>query len=242
MIEKLIAQSRVTEVNDAATRMSGSFKNSGLTDQYLVSTFTTLDASNMKLTLAIKQSKAESDLEEYDEGRDDKVRSFNYLVQGFSHHPTKTIKEAAQLLMDLFDNYGLAMVGESYATESSLVSSLLLDLAKPKFQDAIALLSGCAELIAELQTAQNNFEQARITYEAEKAKEGMVENATVVKKEVLTILNDKIVVYLRAMEQVDPVTFSVFANTCAQIIADNNEQVKKPKNKPQPAPATEPKE
>jgi hypothetical protein len=231
--------SRVTEVNDVANRMSGAFKNSGLTDAYLVSTFAALDAGNTKLTLAIKRSKAESDLEEKDEVRDHKVRSFYYLVQGFSHHPTKTIKEAAQVLLNVFDNYGLAMVGESYSTESSLVNSLLLDLAKPKFQDAIALLSGCAELIAELQAAQTDFEQARITYEAEKAKEGMVDNATIVKKDVLAILNDKIVVYLRAMEQVDPVTFGVFANTCAQVIADNNEQVKKRGKKPEPEPVQE---
>lgn len=232
-MDKLMINSRVTEVNDVATRMSGAFKNSGLTDQYLVSTFTSLDASNTKLTLAVKRSKAESDLEEKDEIRDDKVRSFYYLVQGVSHHPTKTIKDAALVLLNLFDNYGLVIVGESYASESSLISSLLLDLAKPKFQDAIALLSGCAELIAELQTAQTAFEQARITYEAEKASEGMVENATIVKKEVLAILNDKIVVYLRAMEQVDPATYGVFTSTCAQMIADNNEQVKKRKGKPE---------
>jgi hypothetical protein len=233
MIDKLIAQSRVTEVNDVAARMSGAFQNSGLTDAYLVSTFTALDAGNTKLTLAIKRSKAESDLEEKDEVRDEKVRALYYLLLGSGHHPTKTIKDAALLLLDLFDNYGLAMVGESYATESSLVSSLLLDLAKPKFQEAITLLSGCAELIAELQTAQTGFEQARIAYEAEKAKDGMQENATVVKKEVLELINNKIVVYLRAMEQVDPVTYGVFTGTCAQVIADNNEQVKKRKKKPE---------
>ena len=236
MIDKLIAQSRVTEVNDVATRTSGAFQTSGLTDPYLGTTFTSLNAANLKLTLAIKRSKAESDLETMDEVRDDKVRSFYYLVQGASHHPTKQIKEAALVLLNLFDNYGLVIVGESYATESSLISSLLLDLAKPKFQDAIALLSGCAELIAELQTAQTDFEQARMAYEAEKAKEGMQDNATVLKKEVLGIINDKIVIYLRAMEQVDQATYGVFASTCAQMIADNNEQVKKRKSKPEPEP------
>jgi hypothetical protein len=34
------------------------------------------------------------------------------------------------------------------------------------------------------------------------------------------------VVYLRAMGQVNPATFGVFTSICAQIIADNNEQVK----------------
>ncbi len=90
-----------------------------------------------------------------------------------------------------------------------------------------------------MQTAQTTFEQARIVYETEKAKEGMVENASLVKKEVADILNNKIVVYLRAMEQVDPAKFGVFTNTCAQIIADNNEQVKKRKGKPETKPETE---
>lgn len=233
MIDKLISQSRVTEVNDVATRMSGAFKNSGLTDQYLVSTFTALDAGNTKLTLSIKRSKAESDLETMDEVRDDKDRSLYYLLLGFSHHPTKKIKEAAQLLLKLFNNYGLVILSESYATESSLLSSLLLDLAKPEYQEAISALSGCAELIADLQAAQTDFEKARIAYEAEKAKDGMQDNATLVKKEVLGIINDKIVIYLRAMVQVDPATYGVFTSTCAQVIADNNEQVKKRGKKPE---------
>ena len=45
MIDKLIAQSRVTEVNDVATRTSGAFQTSGLTDPYLGTTFTSLSAA-----------------------------------------------------------------------------------------------------------------------------------------------------------------------------------------------------
>lgn len=231
MIDKLIAKSRVTEVNDVATRSLGSFNQSGITDPYLSSTFTSLDAANLKLSEVIKRTKAESDLEEKDEVRDDKVRGLYYLLNGFLYHPTKKIKEAAQSLMEVFNKYGLAVIGESYASESSLLGSLLLDLAKPEYADAIATLSGCADLIAQLQAAQTDFEQARIAYETDKAKEGMVANATAVKKEVVSILNDKIVVYLRAMEQVNPETFGVFAGTIAQIIADNNEQVKKRQQK-----------
>jgi hypothetical protein len=134
--------------------------------------------------------------------------------------------------LEVFGKYGLSVVGESYATESSLIGSLLLDLAKPEYAAAVATLSGCAELIAGLQTAQTAFEQARIAYETEKAIEGMVENASLARKLVIDILNNKIVVYLRAMEQVNPETFGVFTSVCAQIIADNYEQVKKRKQKP----------
>jgi hypothetical protein len=77
----------------------------------------------------------------------------------------------------------------------------------------VTALSSFADLIAQLQTAEDDFEQARIAYETEKAKEGMVNNATLVKKDVLKILNDKVVVYLRAMELVNPATYGVFAST-----------------------------
>ncbi len=74
--------------------------------------------------------------------RDDNVRAVHYLTLGFLHHPDPAVKAAAGEVEKVFYNYGLSITGESYATESSLVNSLLADLAKPKLHDAIILLSG----------------------------------------------------------------------------------------------------
>ena len=165
--------------------------------------------------------------------RDDKVRAFFFMVMGYIHHPDPAVKAAALKVEKVLDQYGLSITGESYAVESSLVNSLLVDLAKQKLQDAIGALSGLAEIIAELQAAQDNFEQTRIAYEEEKAKEGTLENVTAIKKEVLVIINDKLVVYLRAMIQVDEATYGNFTRTVAEIIDDNNEVVKKRRKKPE---------
>ena len=235
MIEKLIAKSRTTEVDAASIRIIGAYKNTGLSsDAHLVKIFSKLESKSAILTSAINRMKAESELEEKDEVRDDKVRAIHYLLMGLLHHPDPTIKAAAGEVENVFDNYGLSIVGENYATESSLIASLLGDLSKQKLQAAIAALSGCAELIAALQTAQTDFEQTRITYEEEKAKEGTQENATAIKKEILVIINDNLVVYMRAMIQVNEPTYGNFARTVAQIIADNNEMVKKRRKKPEP--------
>ncbi|MCG6185901.1 hypothetical protein [Maribellus maritimus] len=48
------------------------------------------------------------------------------------------------------------------------------------------------------------------------------------------MLNGKIVVYLRAMEIVDEATYGALARTIAEIIADNNETVKKRGKKEEP--------
>jgi hypothetical protein len=228
MLEKLMTNSRVTEIDAVSMRMIGAYKNTTLSsDLHLVSMFSALAPKTVLLTAAIKRIKVDSMLESKDETRGDEVRSLNYLILGLLHHPDVEIKTAAQEVEKVFDNYGVAITGESYAVESSLIVSLLGDLAKPKLQAAIAKLSGCAEIIASLQAAQEDFEATRIAYETEKAEEGTHANATTIKKEVLDIINDQIVIYLRAMEQVDEPNYGAFTRTIAEIIADNNEVVKK---------------
>jgi hypothetical protein len=127
------------------------------------------------------------------------------------------------------------VTNESYSTESSLINSLLGDLAKPDMQEPVAAVSGCAELIAVLQTAQEAFEQARVAYEEEKAQEGTETNATTLKKEVIDVINNRLVVYLDAMMLVDEATYGAFGRTVAEIIDATNEMVKKRRKKPEPA-------
>lgn len=232
MIEKLIAKSRVTEIDAVSMRIIGAFKTTTLnTDPHLMGMFSALEPLSAKLTASINHTKPDSTLEEADEDRDDKGRGLFYLVSGLSHHPSKKIKEAALKVLAVIEKYGFSMFGENYATESSLLSSMLLDLAKPELQDAIAAIPGCAEMINELQGAQDNFEQIRIAWEQEKAQESTKESASEIKPEVLTLINEKIVVYMRAMEIVDEANYGAFARTIATIIADNNEVVKKRKKK-----------
>ncbi len=215
MIYNLMTSSRVTEIDAVSMRLIGAYKNTGLSsDAYLVTMFSDLEVQTARFTTAINRSKAESELEEKDEVRDEKVRALYYLVMGFLHHPDAEIKAAAEVVEKIFDRYGLAITGESYASESSLIVSLLDDLSKTKIQTAIAKLSGLVIVITELQTAQTNFETARIAYEEEKAKEGTQENATTIKKEVLGIINNKIVIYMRAMEQVDEPGYFGDADPC----------------------------
>ena len=232
MIEKVITTSRTTEVNDLASRAVGAFKNTELSgDAYLTGIMTGLEAEVARLTAAIKRMKIESQLEELDEFRDDKVRALFFLVMGLSHHPDAAIKAAASKVLTVLNHYGLSILNESYAIESSLVNSMLGDLSQASQQEAIALCSGCAELIAEVQTAQDDFEAKRIAYEEGQGQETTLENATALKRQVVTLVNQKLVLHLRAMEQAQPDAYGPYARTVAQIIANNNEIVKRRRSK-----------
>ncbi|QGY43163.1 hypothetical protein GM418_05670 [Maribellus comscasis] len=235
MIPNLLSKSRVTEADAVSMRIISAFKSSGMdSDPHLPHMFNTLDPFSKNLTSAINRSKAESNLEEKDEKHDGEIRSFSYLLLGLLHHPDDNVKAAAQKVKKVFDKYGVSITGKSYASESSLVASLLNDLAKPNLQDTIAQLSGCAELIAALQAAQDEFEAARLAYEQEKAQESTAISASVIKRELVDLLNGKIVVYLRAMEIIDEATYGAFPRIIAKIIDDNNETVKKRNKKEEP--------
>jgi len=73
----------------------------------------------------------------------------------------------------------------------------LEDYADSSLQADIAAVLGCADLIASLQTAQNDFRAADTIWDEEKTKEDLTQSASEIKKEVLTIINGKIVVYLK---------------------------------------------
>lgn len=235
MIQKLMTNSRTTEVSGASERIVGAYKRTGLSsDAHLSGMMTGLEGDLARFTAAIKRMKAESELEAQDELRDEEIRALYYLVLGLLHHPDKAIKAAAQKVFAVLEHYGLSVADESFATESALVGSMLANLAKPGLQEPIAALSGCAGCIAKLQVAENNFDTARIAFEEEKAREGTLESATDIKKRVVTLINEKLVVYLLAMDQVYPETYGPFAGTVAEIIADNNEVVKKRRKKPEP--------
>ncbi len=234
-VNKLIAFSRTTEVNAVGSKITFEYdKNDWSSDAHLTTIFNLLKGKNAILTSAINRIKAESNLEAKDEVRDEKVRSIYYLIFGFTHHPDLEIKTAAIKLNSVFEHYGLEITGKSYAIESSLIESLLLEFEDANLQLPISKLPGLSVLITELTTAELEFKEASVDFEAEKAEDGIKESASKVKVEVLSIINEKIVIYLRAMIQVNEPTYGELTRTIAQIIDDNNIIVKKRMKKPTP--------
>jgi hypothetical protein len=228
MIPKLISQSRTTEVNTASSNTLMAFDKKPLVeDTHMVNIFTELRTYTNELTSAINRSKAESNLDKKDVARDEKVKALNYILMGAIHHPDAAVKAAGENLNAIFSKYGLKMTQTSYATESSLIDSLLEDFAAPTLQTDIAAVSGCAAIIAELQAEQNDFKASHFSWEEKKAQEGLTKCATDIKKDVVRSINEKIVLYLNAMSQANATVYGELAQTVAQIINDNNEAVKK---------------
>ncbi len=189
---------------------------------------------NTRLSNAINHQRAESELEEADISRDDLVRALFFLVTGYMYHPDPAIKNAAVTVHNVLESYGLtAVVNESYAVETSLIISMLADLAATGLQASIALLSGCAETITALTAAQAAFEDKYRVYQEEKVDDKEQDNATTVRKEVVAIINSELVDFLRSMVRYDEATFGTFTLMVDEIIKDNNEAVKRRRENPE---------
>ncbi|GET24946.1 DUF6261 family protein [Prolixibacter sp. NT017] len=236
MLKKISSNSRSTEVGAVTSRIIKVYNNANLTtDSHLDGIITGLSTENNLLTKAVDRSKAESQLEEKDEVRDDKIHSLFQFVQGQTVHPDPAIRAAAETLMVVFNKYGLTIVNDSYDIETTLVKSLLDDLGEEGLQAAITAVAGTAELIAQLQAAQEDFEDFRAVYQTEKGKEKKLESATTIKKRMVRTINNQLVVHLRAMGNVDEALYGDFVRAVSTVIAENNEEVKKRRKKPEPA-------
>lgn len=220
--------SRTTEVDDVTRRIIGGSKNYDFSsDAYLTGLIARLEPLSRNMTIAINRTKAESILEEKDEKRDNELRGIFHLVQGYLYHPDETVKSSAAKIFDVVGTYKTDIVNESYATESSLIESMLTDLAAAELQSDVAGLPGLNQVIVSLRTAQDEFEQAQADYNDEKVKDSSFASATDIKKEILPVINNELIVYLTAMALAKSDEYGPFAQLTGQIIDDNNAAVKK---------------
>lgn len=232
MISFLSSRSFNTEVDGSGNQLVRAYDGTTLnTDATLEKIITPLKAFLILLSAGINRLKEKSEQTTYDDIRDDAIVALYYLLLSFSHHPKEKIKTAATSLLEIFEQYGIKMQVASYTTESSLVNSLLTDYTSPEALANIALVPQGAEYVAALQKAQSDFGNIRLSFEEARGKEGTVENATAIKKEVLNIINKQLVPYLNVMVQLEETSYGDYARTIAEIIATNNEQVKKRRNK-----------
>jgi len=228
MFEKINAQSRNAEVSDICDQTNLIYNNSSLYNTpYLSKLFAELIPMYNQLVGALNFLKASSELESLDIERDDAVRAPFYLVQGALYNPDATVKKAAETINKVLGNYTLEITRENYSTESAQINSLLKDLSATKLQESIAAIQGLSDLIAALSNAQEKFQTASVEFEKIKSDEADYDNATQLKRKIITFMNSKFICFLEGILVVDEETYGEFAKAIAQLIADKNVIVRK---------------
>ena len=161
-MRKLASSLRVTELDTLLSTLLRLYAadEALCKDAFMASTMAELAPLSRQLTEAVKRERTGS-LAEADRVRDAVILDLGTLAEGYTAIPFEAQKTAAFAVKAVFDKYGRRIVSESYATESSLIESLLIDLSAPELAGMIAQLPGIAELIAALRRAQDDFNVAK---------------------------------------------------------------------------------
>lgn len=206
-MKKVNSSLRVSELDTLSDVIVRLYKDASLSESNAVAKDTNLaqmmadvDKTSALLTTAIKSDKVKSTLNDANTKRNDVIRSLCNALLGYSSIPIPAKKSAGEHLLQIFNKYGKQIASKNYAEESSLIESLLEDFSSESLSDEIAALDGISELVSSLRAAQDEFNKANDSYTA--AKTGKGESATVIKKTLLSVLNDRVVYYLSAVGKV----------------------------------------
>jgi hypothetical protein len=226
-LNKLFSQSRNSEADSVVKKIYSTYEMSSLAgDVHLSKMMGELREISLGMTSAIGAIATESVLENEDSDRDEANRSLFNFVKGQCSHPSKVVRENAESVWDVIDSFGVGINSESYNIQTSLEDSMLEKLEEPKIVESIAKVPGVDILIAAVKTTNTAFAESHIAYEHAKAGDTQKVSATEIKKQILTLINYKILVYLRAMALVDEPVFGEFTRVVGQIIDDNNRNVR----------------
>ena len=227
-MNKLNTSVKVTELGDTALRLVKAFKAvvAVQNDSFLTKTFAEIEKQATAMTSAVKSNQALSKLEEADVQRDQAIRVLDKLLKGYENIPLENLKTHAKKLAEIFKKYGVKITGENYASQSTLINSLLGDFSATELKPSIEALAGVKEALAEIQTKQDAFAALRSDYEKAQVSQKEKSSATSLRKPLLELINKKAVPYLVAMSIAQPELFKNLTAEASEIITSTNEAIK----------------
>ncbi len=227
-MNKLNTSVKVTELGDTALRLVKAFKAvvAVQNDAFLTKTFAEIEKQATVMTSAVKSDQALSKLEEADAQRDQAIRVLDKLLKGYENIPLENLKTHAKKLAEIFKKYGVKITGENYASQSTLINSLLGDFSATELKSSIEALTGVKEALTEIQTKQDTFAALRSDYEKAQVSQKEKSSATSLRKPLLELINKKVVPYLVAMSVAQPELFKNLTAEASEIITSTNEAIK----------------
>lgn len=227
-MNKLNTSVKVTELGDTALRLVKAFKAvvAVQNDAFLTKTFAEIEKQATAMTSAVKSDQALSKLEEADAQRDQAIRVLDKLLKGYENIPLENLKTHAKKLAEIFKKYGVKITGENYASQSTLINSLLGDFSATELKPSIEALAGVKEVLVEIQTKQDAFAALRSDYEKAQVSQKEKSSATSLRKPLLELINKKVVPYLVAMSVAQPELFKNLTAEASEIITSTNEAIK----------------
>ncbi|MCG8581087.1 MAG: DUF6261 family protein [Bacteroidales bacterium] len=226
-ISKLVTNIRVSDSKDVGAKILELLTGFVPEDKYVVSIGSDMKEVLLQLAVALNESAAESEMDLYDTNRDNTYRSIMYLNRSYLLHPDASIKAAALKVEKVFEKYGFELITENYSSQTALTDAFIRDMTDAGMEENTTLLTGINDLVKQLTEDQSLFKQAEKEWHKVKNYSSSKQSATQLKHELMKIINNKLVVYLRAMNQLSEETYKDLCISIASHINQANALVKR---------------
>lgn len=226
-INRIIYSVRVSDAIDVGSKVYELLKNYSPEDVHLTAIENELDAVLKRLSNALNEIKAESEMDLFDTKRDNTYRSIMYLNRGYLLYPDVLIKEAALEVEQVFKQYGFELIRANYSAQTALTDAFIRDIKETAIAEKMALLPGMTNLVTRLEDDQVLFKKAEKKWHDAKNDNAAKENATELKHNLVKIINSKLVTYLRAMMHLRPDSYKGLSLSIASHINQINALIKR---------------
>lgn len=212
-MKKLKSTVRVTEIYALSAGISRLYVEypQMSTDTYIKTCLDSITALTDQITDAIRPDRDASLLLDADAIRDDIIRNFSTLLDGYTVIPIDDKRAAALNLKAIFEKYGKKIIYESYDNESALIESMLRDFSAPAAIADAETLPGIPEYLQMLRNAENDFIDKRDAILRTMVTDKKI-NATNLKKRLLTEINSRLLPYLKLMSEANPERYGEFSS------------------------------
>lgn len=227
-MKKLLNGVWVAEIADLASNICSLYYEGYGTqkDAYLQNVMTDLEDLSTRINGAVKHNKTIASLEKYEAARETSIVAIANLAKAFNRLTDSTIQSAWTCVKPILDDFLPSISEGNQSSRTTLINVMLTRLAEPSMTSSVAALPGLEQVLAELQAAQTDFVGKRLEY-LKLVLLDKSEIATDLKDEIMTLVNERLIVHLEAMSKVQPAAYGEFATLVDALVSKCNERVRR---------------
>ena len=179
-----------------------------------------------QITESVKRDRVVSDMEEVDMQVEQDARTLKTIVKGYAAMPDEKFATAAKAVLTVIEKFNFNLFKLSMDQQAPTVDALIMDLSAQDMKENMTLLPTVPEVFAKFVQSQTNFKNKNKEYLQAYADDKDMLSASDLRKQLLQLINGKLVVYLTSAVMMNPEKYRSYVTELEKAIEDVNTQVR----------------
>lgn len=167
-----------------------------------------------------------SGYEQLDKERRNRIRSLSLFLKSYRKEEEGETKDCAMLILDIFNHFGMRMLGKGVDGLTGMIDALIDDLSTPEAKNASAKVAHLDEKIEAVKTANDRFKTERLAYQMRRKELSNSVKTKQLKLEIVAMINEVFIPYFSEKSKIEGGNFTMLYQSLAEIVAEANNLVK----------------